>query len=241
MHPQPIPPAIVLVRPQMAENIGSAARAMVNFGACDLRLVDPRPYDPAVALRLACDGRAVLEKVRHFPDLNAALTDCAFTVATSRRPRRIKLEAIKPNVAVQRLWNLPPTELTALVFGAEQSGLTNEELYLCDITSTIPTTETGSLNLGQAVVVYLYEWYQAGPGKDWFPDVHSRLATHGEKKMVYDLLSRLLLAGEYKPRERLPEFMRRFKLLFEERPLTEREQRILLKALRHLEKLLPVK
>jgi len=223
----------------MAENIGSTARAMINFGARDLRLVDPKPYDMVLAQRVACDGREVLENIRHFPDLNAALADCAFTVATSRRPRRIKLAALKPSTAVQRLWNLPAGEPTALVFGAEQSGLTNEELYLCDITSTIPTTENGSLNLGQAVVVYLYEWYQAGPGRDWFPNVHVRLATHAEKEMVYDLLFRLLVAGEYKPLQRLPEFIRKFKLLFEERPMTEREQRILLKAMRHLEKLIP--
>jgi tRNA/rRNA methyltransferase len=221
----------------MAENIGSTARAMINFGAKELRLVDPKPYDPAIAERLACDGREILRAVRHYPDLKAALADCIFTIATSRRPRRIKLEAIKPHEAVQHLLNLPVSAQTALVFGAEQSGLSNEELFLCDITSTIPVTELGSLNLSQAVVVYLYEWFQGGPGKAWFSDVHSRLATHAEKQRVYDLLGKLLLAGHYKPRQRLPEFMRRVKLLFEERPMSEREQRILLKALRYLENL----
>jgi tRNA/rRNA methyltransferase len=225
----------------MAENIGSTARAMVNFGATDLRLVDPKPYDPAVATRLACDGDTILQNIRHFNDLNSALADCVFTIATTRRSRRIKLEALKPNNAVQHLWRLPAGVQTALVFGAEQSGLSNEELYSCDITSTIPVTDMGSLNLSQAVVVYLYEWFQSGPGKAWFSDVYSRLATHAEKQRVYELLEKLLAEGQYKPIQRLPEFMRRVKLLFEERPLTEREQRILLKALRHLEKLIPKK
>ncbi len=234
-----LPPCVVLVRPQLAENIGSTARAMVNFGATDLRLVDPKPYDPAVAMRLACDGDSILKDIRHFNNLKTALADCVFTIATTRRARRIKLEALKPNNAVQHLWNLPAGVQTALVFGAEQSGLSNEELYSCDITSTIPVTDKGSLNLSQAVVVYLYEWFQSGPGKEWFSDVYSRLASHSEKQRVYELLEKLLTEGQYKPIQRLPEFMRRVKLLFEERPLTEREQRILLKALRHLEKLIP--
>lgn len=230
------PPAIVLVRPQLAENIGSAARAMINFSACDLRLVTPRPYDKRLAGRIACDGRNIISQSRTFPDLRSALKDCIFTIATSRRLRRIKIPPLSPKTAAARLTALPAGQPAALVFGAECDGLTNQELFLCDIAATIPAAEKGSLNLGQAVMVFLYEWFQASCARTLPLRAEERLATHSEKQMVYDLLETLVLAGDYKPRSRLPEFMRRVKLLFENRPFTYREHRILLKLLRHLEK-----
>lgn len=233
------PPVIVLVRPQMAENIGATVRAMANFGAQELRLVCPKPMDMSVAERVACDGRGLLKSAKTFTSLAEAVADCAFALATTRRSRRIKLPAMTPDKAVRQLCSLPFSATCALVFGGEQSGLNNEELFLCDAASTIPTTEEGSLNLGQAVVVYLYTWFQAAgiqAPQSW--DIQ-RLATHAEKQRSYDLMGRLLLASHYKPIQRLPEFMRRVKLLFEERPLNEREQRILLKLLRYLEKLIP--
>lgn len=234
-------PAVVLVRPQLAENIGAAARAMVNFGASDLRLVAPRGFDPVLAARNACDGRDVLARASTYPDLRSALADRALTIATSRRARQIKLEAKTPEAAVRRLHDLPAGNGAALVFGAEAAGLTNEELYLCDLHSTIPTTDQGSLNLGQAVLLYLYLWFRTAPDRPelWRPE--TRLATHAEKQRAFDLLERLLIEAHYKPLTRLPDFLRRVKLLFEERPLTEREQRILLKVLRYLEKGFPAK
>jgi tRNA/rRNA methyltransferase len=231
------PPAIVLVRPQLAENIGAAARSMINFNAHDLRLVDPRPYDNRLAGRMACDGRNIISQSRIFPDLRSALKDCVFTIATSRRLRRIKIPPLSPKTVAAKLTALPAGQLTALVFGAEREGLTNQELFLCDMAGTIPTAEKGSLNLGQAVMVFLYEWFQASSVQPRRLQAEERPATHSEKQRVYDLLETLVLAGDYKPRSRLPEFMRRIKLLFENRPLTYREHRILLKLLRHLEKL----
>ncbi|MCK5219276.1 RNA methyltransferase [bacterium] len=231
------PPAIVLVRPQLAENIGAAARAMINFSAYDLRLVEPRPYDKCLAVRMACDGRDIISQSRTFPDLRSALKDCVFTIATSRRLRRIKIPPVNPRTIAARLTALPDGQPTALVFGAECDGLTNQELFLCDIAAAIPTSEKGSLNLGQAVMVFLYEWFQTSSVQARPPQAEERLANHSEKQRVYDLLKTLVLAGDYKPRSRLPEFMRRIKLLFENRALTYREHRILLKLLRHLEKL----
>jgi len=231
-----LPPVVVLVRPQLAENIGAAARAMVNFGARDLRLVNPRPFDEVLAARTACDGREIFAAARTYPDLRAAVADCALTLGTTRRSRHVKLEALSPAETAARLATLPAPAISALVFGAEAAGLTNEELYLCDLHSTIPTTELGSLNLGQAVLLYLYEWFQVSPVCPAPWKENTRPATHAEKQRVYDLMEHLLIEGDYKPRTRLPEFMRRVKLLFEERPLTEREQRILLKMLRYFEK-----
>jgi tRNA/rRNA methyltransferase len=231
------PPAVVLVRPQLAENIGAAARAMANFGVRELRLVDPRPFDETLAARTACDGRELLQAARTFPDLKAAVADCALVIGSTRRARHVKLEAVTPAEAAQRLTGLPPAAASALVFGAEAAGLTNEELYLCDLHSTIPVAEFGSLNLSQAVLVYLYAWFQSAPQRPELWKETTRPATHAEKQRVYDLFERILVAAQYKPLSRLPEFLRRVKLLFEDRPLSEREQRILLKMLRYFEKL----
>jgi tRNA/rRNA methyltransferase len=231
------PPVIVLVRPQLAENIGAAARAMANFGGRDLRLVAPRPFDLALAERMACDGRDILARHQVYPDLAGALADCAYALATSRRLRRVKIPPLAPRAAAERLAALPPSSRKALVFGSEQAGMTNEELFLCDAASTIPVTEQqGSLNLAQAVVVYCYEWFLAAQQATPLPYTAERLATHEEKQRIYDLLATLLLAADYQPRSRFPEFLRRVKLLFENRILTRREQRILLKVLRYLEK-----
>ncbi len=231
------PPVIVLVRPQLAENIGATARAMVNFGARELRVVNPQPYDEIHAARMACDGRLVLERMKRYPDLRSALADCAYTVATSRRLRRIKIAPLEPRAAMAKLLTFSSPARTAVVFGAEQAGLTNEELFLCDVASAIPTSDQGSLNLGQAVLLYLYEWFLAAHPDTTLPLSLDRPATHAEKQRSYDLLGKLLRASDYKPLSRLPEFMRRVKLLFETRPLSFREQKILLKALRYLEKI----
>ena len=91
--------------------------------------------------------------------------------------------------------------------------------------------------MGQAVLLYLYEWFLSAPPEPAPPLALDRPATHAEKQRSYDLLGKLLQAADYKPITRLPEFIRRVKLLFETRPLTFREQKILLKALRYLEKI----
>ncbi|MCK5241011.1 hypothetical protein KAR34_01045 [bacterium] len=233
------PPVIVLVRPQLAENIGATARAMVNFSALDLRLVKPSPYDEVHAARMACDGRKILGNLKVFQNLRDALTDCTYSIATSRRLRRVKIPPLTPKAAIDKVQALSKSAKIAIVFGAERAGLTNEEVFLCDTASIIPTSEKGSLNLSQSVLIFLYEWFLSSHEVRFDnenPEL-DRLATHGEKQRTYDLIRQLLVAIDYQPRDRLPEFMRRVKYLFEDRPMTFREQKILLKILRYFEKL----
>ncbi len=235
---QPSSLIVILVRPQLAENIGAAARAMANFGLNQMRLVAPQAYDKTVAAKVACHGRPVLDQVQVYTTLREALADCVFSVATSRRLRRVKLPPLTPKNAAGKLVDLGSRQPGALVFGAERAGLTNEEIYLCDTASTIPTAKEGSLNLGQAVLLYLYEWFLAAhrgevtPSPEW-----SRLATFQEKQQTFDLLDQLLQKSGYQPMARLPEFSRKVKYLFEKRALSRRENQILLKLLRFLEKL----
>lgn len=237
MATQHNPPIIILVRPQMAENIGAAARAMTNFGAHDLRLVAPRDFNEEHAINMACDGCVILQNRKTFPDLQSALEDCTYSIATSRRLRRIKIPPLAPKEAIALTLSMK-NEKIAFVFGPERTGLTNEELYLCDTASTIATAENGSLNLGQCVVVFLYEWFQLAevpnlPVAAQHP--LEKLATHSDKQRIYELMHSLLLKSGYEPVIRLPEFIRRIKYLFEDRPLKIREKQILMKALRYFE------
>jgi tRNA/rRNA methyltransferase len=229
-------PVVVLVRPQSSQNIGAVARAMVNFGASDLRLVAPMEYDPVEAHRLACAGNRVLKNIRIYSDLKTALADCALSIATTRRFRRIHVEAQQPRQVAEWQMTMPPSSRVALVFGSESSGLSNDELYLCDRISSIPVSPLGSLNLSHAVIIYLYEWYLLPntQGKLWH--FITRLATHAEKQQLYHIMEGVLRSGGYRPLSRLPEFLRRFKIVFEERPLTHRDQKILLKLFRSMEK-----
>ncbi len=229
---------VVLVRPQIAENIGAAARAMANFGLTQLRLVAPQDYDPTIAAKVACHGRPVLDQLRVYNTLREALADCVFAVATSRRVRRVKLPPLSPQQAAEKLVTLGTQQPCALVFGAERAGLTNEEIFLCDTASTIPTAQEGSLNLGQAVLLYLYEWFQAEHRDDLIPSPEwAHLATFQEKQVTFDLLDQLLQKCDYQPPARLPDFTRKVKYLFEKRTLSHRENQILLKLLRFLERL----
>lgn len=229
-------PIIVLVRPQLAENIGATARAMANFGLDQLRLVSPQPYDTRIAAKVACHGRPVLSQATVFADLPSAVRDCVYTIATSRRIRRVKIDPITPDLAAEKLVTFSSQQPCALVFGAERTGLNNQEIYLCDIASTIPTAKEGSLNLSQAVILYCYEWYLCTQQKQVPQDVRQDLATHAEKQFTFNLLEQVLLEADYKPQARLPEFVRKIKYLFESRPLSQRENQILLKWLRYMEK-----
>ncbi|MGE0754857.1 MAG: RNA methyltransferase [Alphaproteobacteria bacterium] len=173
------PPAIVLVRPQMGENIGAAARAMSNFGLTDLRLVAPRDGWPnETAKRVAAGGEHIVEQATIFETTADALAGIQLAFATTARSRDIAKEVLTPAEAVSRLIDASMNDKTsdssinlliqssAILFGPERTGLENEDFALADAFLTIPTTpDHYSLNLGQAVLVLAYEWFrQTGPG-----------------------------------------------------------------------------
>lgn len=148
---------IILVRPQMGENIGAAARAMANFGLPDLRLVDPRdgwPNERAQAMASkALDGYV---DVQVFETLEAAISGCHHVYATTARRRDMFKDVRSPAEAAEHSTDLGNV---AIVFGAERTGLTNEEAELCHSLVTIPTApDFSSLNLGQSVLLLAYEF-----------------------------------------------------------------------------------
>jgi tRNA/rRNA methyltransferase len=158
--PQPV---IVLVRPQLGENIGKTARAMLNFGLTDLRLVDPRDGWPNPdAGPSAAGADIVLDEARACETLDEALADCNQVFATTVRPRDMIKEVVGPQLAVERARALAGAGgRTAFLFGPERSGLDNDEIARADAIVTVPVNpDFSSLNLAQAVVLLAYEYFQ---------------------------------------------------------------------------------
>jgi tRNA/rRNA methyltransferase len=153
-----VPPAIVLVRPQLGENIGKAARAMLNFGLTDLRLVSPRDGWPNPAAGPAASGAdVVLERARVFDSVAEAVADCAHVYATTVRKRGLVVPVVTPEEAAAELRGL--AEPAAILFGAERSGLETDEVAIAQKILTVPINpEFRSLNLAQAVILVAYEW-----------------------------------------------------------------------------------
>lgn len=193
---------MVLVRPLFGGNVGSAARAMLNMGLTDLRIVGPRYSDPEQARALAHGAEAVLAAAQVAPRLSDALFGCTTVVACTARPRRWRAwEILDPGAAV-RLLNDRSGELdgdVALVFGPEDNGLDNDELALATHLCHIPTSmEQSSLNLGQAVMVMVWEWAKVQGEISRRQNVRSRgrrrpkvLEVDGAASQIGELLQRI--------------------------------------------------
>jgi len=151
-------PIIVLVRPQLGENIGKAARAMLNFGLTELRLVAPRDGWPNPSAGPAASGAdEVLAKARLFDSTAEAVADCAHVYATTVRKRGVSKPVLTPENAASEM--VGQAGRTAVLFGAERSGLETADVALARTIVTVPINPAfGSLNLAQAVLVVAYEW-----------------------------------------------------------------------------------
>lgn len=151
-------PAIVLVRPQLGENIGKAARAMLNFGLTDLRLVAPRDGWPNPSAGPAASGAdIVLERARVFDSVADAVADCPFVYATTVRKRELVVPVVTPEEAAREMRGNDGA--CAVLFGAERSGLETQEAAIAQKILTVPVNpDFRSLNLAQAVIIVAYEW-----------------------------------------------------------------------------------
>ena len=151
-------PIIVLVRPQLGENIGKAARAMLNFGLTELRLVSPRDGWPNPSAGPAAAGaNGVLDGAQVFETLADAVSDCANVYATTVRKRGVTKPVVTPEQAASEVH--AESGRSAYVFGPERSGLETEDVALARAILTVPINpEFASLNLAQAVILCAYEW-----------------------------------------------------------------------------------
>lgn len=162
-----IAPVVVMCRPQMGENVGTAARAMLNFGLTELRLVRPDCGWPNVKAVVASSGAyPVLNGVEAFATLEAALHDVHHVFATTARPRDMEKPVLDAAAAAREAVTLARDgRRVALLFGAERSGLSNDEILLADAIVSYPVNpDFASLNLAQAVLLTAYEWFKAAQG-----------------------------------------------------------------------------
>src|SRR5215813_4567200 len=160
-------PIVVLVEPQLGQNIGTAARAMANFGLARLRLVKPRDGWPDIqATRAASGADMVLDNVQLFDTLEAALADCQFVLATTARAHDQAKPVVGPEQAAREIApRVAAGETIAVVFGRERWGLMNDEVGLADRILTYPVNPAfASLNLAQAVLVIAYEYFKLAGG-----------------------------------------------------------------------------
>ncbi len=156
-------PTIILVEPQMGENIGAVARVMGNFGLSNLRVVRPRDGWPNIAARRSAAGAdRILDEAKLFDTIEDAIADCNFIVATTARQHAQAKEVVGPEENARRIVpKIASGERVGILFGRERSGLENAEVGLADIVVTLPVNPAfASLNLAQAVAIVGYEYFK---------------------------------------------------------------------------------
>ena len=226
-------PTVILVRPQLGENIGAAARAMFNCGLTELRLVDPRdgwPNPRAEATASGADG--VLGKAQVFETTRKAVADLGLVLASTARPRDMVKPVLTPREAVREIHELSEGGPSCgVLFGPERTGLENEDVALAAAVMSVPLNPGfSSLNLGQAVLVFAYEWFQsiAAVADRTEPQRSSRSATVAELENMFDhLIAHLDVSGFLRPPEKRPIMVRNLRNIFVRARLTEQEVRTL--------------
>ncbi|WP_240320922.1 RNA methyltransferase [Sphingomonas crusticola] len=207
-------PAIVLVRPQLGENIGKAARAMLNFGLTDLRLVSPRDGWPNPSAGPAASGAdMVLANARVYDSTADAVADCAHVYATTVRKRGVTKPVMRPDEAAAAIRAEPGG--SAILFGPERSGLETDDVAIARTILTVPINpEFGSLNLAQAVILVAYEWSK---GADLVQPSVTPIdppAPQAELDGMIEQLDQMLLeAGYFFPPDRRPTTQRMLRTL----------------------------
>lgn len=226
-------PVIVLVEPQLGENIGATARAMLNCGLEELRLVRPRDGWPnPSAWAMASGADRVLEKVRVFDSLPEAVADLHKVYATTARHRyMVKVELTPKRLAEEIHAAATVGARSGVLFGRERTGLENDEVAMADAVVVVPLNpEFTSLNLAQAVLLISYEWFQA---RSETPDrrlvlLDTRPATQEERHIFFTRLEKTLEETRFFRTEEMRETQwRKVQNLFSRADLTEQELRIL--------------
>ncbi len=226
-----VTPAVILVRPQLGENIGMAARAMLNCGLSTLRLVSPRDGWPNERAQRAASGAdIVLEKAEVFDSVGEAVADLEHVVATTARNRELVQRILTPRQAATEMrgW-IGRGEGVGIMFGPERTGLENDDMVHADTALSIPLNpQFSSLNMAQAVLLVAYEWTAAG---DTTPPVRladhaARPATKEELQSLFDHLERALdQSGFLRNKEMRPSMVLNLRALLQRAEMTEQEAR----------------
>lgn len=233
------PPAIILVGPQLGENIGTAARAMANFGVTDLRLVAPRdgwPNERAVAA--ASGATHVVERARVFESVDEALADLSFVIATTRRERDMTKRVEGPQAGLAELVGVAARGgATGILFGRERWGLENDEVARATIIVSFPVDPTfASLNIAQSVLLMAYEWRRAAglaelPHERDAPPPATREEVGGLWRHLADLLEP---TGYFRPPHMADKMRRNLLLILSDAGWDQQQVRTLRGVLNHL-------
>jgi len=216
--------SVVLVGTQSPGNIGMVCRAMKNMGLADLRLVNPCRVDHPDAAMFAVSARDLLEGARIFSSLEEALSDCEFSVATTRRHGKYRNEISSPEQIVSKFAACAPQSRLALVFGREDSGLTTDEVALCRWQATIQTAdEYGSLNLSQAVLIFCYEFLKGTAAAPVASAPAREVAGSASLEPLYAQMERTFLRIGYLNPQNPDHMMRTMRRIYSRAELDERE------------------
>jgi tRNA/rRNA methyltransferase len=231
---KPAGPAIILVEPQLGENIGMVARAMANFGLAELRLVNPRdgwPSDKARAAASRADH--VIDGAVLHDDLRSALSDLNFVFATTARERD-NFKLVRGPIEAGRALRVRAKagERTGIMFGRERFGLFNEEVALADEIVTFPVNpEFASLNIAQAVLLMSYEWMKSGLESETVTNFSGPDVQPAEKHHIHGLLDHLESAlearGYFRPAAKKPKMVDNLRAVLTRPGFTEAEIKVL--------------
>jgi len=231
--PQPV---VILVDPQMGENIGAAARAMWNFGLEHLRLVRPRDGWPNPAAVATASGAArVLDQTNLYPTTDAALSDLSFTFATTARTRDLTKPVLTPQEAAKRARGMIAVgQRVGFIFGPERAGLTNADVARANALISVPVNPAfASLNLAQCVLLLAYEWRQATQSPA--PEEPPALASGADVAALHaQLETRLSDAGFFWPEDKAESMALNLRNLISRLPLTPADVRSLHGVIRSL-------
>ena len=226
-------PTLILVDPQMGENIGATARAMFNFGLTDLRIVRPRDGWPnSRAIANASGATVVIDAVRVFDTVPDAIADLHHVFAATARPRDMVKEVVTPRGAAEQMRaNLTNKLRSGVLLGGERAGLSNDDLVSAKTIITIPTNPSfASLNLAQAALLISYEYFVLGDDTPdaFVSDFDTRPATAQEMTGLFEHLERELeVSGFLFPPEKTPTMKRNIRNMLHRANLTEQDVRSL--------------
>lgn len=220
-------PAIILVRPQLGENIGTAARAMLNCGLMDLRLVAPRDGWPNVkALNAASGADVVIGRTRLFDTVADAVADLSMVFASTARGREMVKPVLTPRQAAAKLRAASATQ-AGILFGPERSGLSNDDVVLADAIIEVPLNPAfSSLNLAQAVLIVCYEWSDAAQeaAPEYLPTGRSPAASKKEILNFFNMLEGELDARDFYPTTAMrPKMVSNLRNLFQRIELSQQD------------------
>jgi len=218
--------AIILVQPQIAENIGAVARAMDNMGLSRLILVDPKKYDHGRATKMATGSSdELVNAMEVYKDLKEALGPYEYIVGTTTRIGSNRPSMNTPCRLAQDLVSISQNNRVAILFGPEDRGLTNEQLGYCHTIATIPTARFSSLNLSQAVMVVCYEIFLTS--REISGNPLPRLANEFELEGMYGHIRDVFMKIGFIDRQNPDHWMRNFRRFLSRLPLRAREVRVI--------------